>query len=544
MALSSPSREGTSRPISIDISSIERTASALSQELDMQRLLEKFMEILLQNAGAQRGFLLRNEEGQFLLDAAGSVDDEGISLIHKEQILAKHDLSYSIVRQVSRSLEALVIGDATQDERFANTAYVLRQRPKSILCAPVLHRGRPVAFIYLENNLSRDVFSGERLAAIQVISAQAAIALENARLLEGLKQEVLIRRQTEENLHRALNEVALLKDKLQAENSYLREEVSSIKGFDEIVGKSNELKKVLGQVAQVAITDATVLILGETGTGKELIARAIHNRSLRKDHALVRVNCATLPANLIESELFGHEKGAFTGALIKKIGRFELADKGTIFLDEIGELPLELQAKLLRVLQEGEFERVGSSVTQKINARVIAATNRDLKHEAEEGKFRSDLYFRLSVFPIELPPLRARKADIPLLVWYFALKAREKLKKTVKTIPKNVMDSFVFYHWPGNIRELENVIERAVILMPEQTLLLDESFCPQVPASAQTNSEKKLDAVESQHIQQVLEQCGWKVKGQGNAAELLGLNPSTLTFRMKKLGIRRPPKNK
>jgi transcriptional regulator with GAF, ATPase, and Fis domain/predicted ATPase len=545
IALSSrPNQEGNSNPISIDISSIERTASALSQELDMQRLLEKFMEILLQNAGAQRGFLLRNEEGQFLLDAAGSVDDDGVSLIHKEQMSAKHDLSHSILRHVSRSLEALVIGDATKDERFANTAYVLRKRPKSILCAPVLHRGRPIAFIYLENNRSRDVFSGERLAAIQVISAQAAIALENARLLEGLKQEVLIRRQTEKNLHRALDEVALLKDKLQAENSYLREEVSSIKGFDEIVGKSTELKKVLGQVAQVAITDATVLILGETGTGKELIARAIHNRSLRKEHALVRINCATLPTNLIESELFGHEKGAFTGALNKKIGRFELADKGTIFLDEIGELPLELQAKLLRVLQEGEFERVGSSVTQKINARVIAATNRDLKHEAEEGQFRSDLYFRLSVFPIELPPLRARKADIPLLVWYFALKAREKIKKTVKTIPNNVMDSFVSYHWPGNIRELENVIERAVILMPEQTLLLDESFCPQFPASVQTTSDKNLDAVERQHIQQVLEQCGWKVKGQGNAAEQLGLNPSTLTFRMKKLGIRRPRKTK
>ena len=539
---SRPRHEGGNKAESLDISSIERAAAALSQELNLQKLLAKFMEILLQNAGAQRGFLLRNEDGRFLLDAAGSVDDEGINVLQKEQISANHDLSHSIVRQVCRTLEAIVIGDATRDERFANTPYVLRERPKSILCAPVLYSGKLVAFLYLENNRSRDAFNGERLKAIQVISAQAAVALENARLLEGLRQEVAIRRQTEENLHQALDEVALLKDKLQAENSYLREEVSVIKGFDEIVGKSGALKKVLDKVSQVAVTDATVLILGETGTGKELIARAIHNRSLRKNSAVVRVNCATLPANLIESELFGHEKGAFTGAHAKKIGRFELADEGTIFLDEIGELPLELQAKLLRVLQEGEFERVGSATTQKINVRVIAATNRDLKYEAEEGRFRSDLYFRLSVFPIELPPLRSRKDDIPLLVWYFIMKMQAKSKKTIKGIPKNVMDSLVSYQWPGNIRELENVLERAVILMQGNMLSLDESFFPQPVESTKKDVGNSLDEIERLHIIHVLDQCGWKVKGNGNAAEQLGLNPSTLAFRMKKLEIRRPEK--
>lgn len=539
---SRPQHEGSKKVESLDISSIERAAAALSQELDLQKLLAKFMEILLQNAGAQRGFLLRSEGGRLLLDAAGSVDNEGINVLQKEQISANHDLSHSIVRQVCRSLEAIVIGDATKDERFADTPYVLRERPKSILCAPVMYSGKPAAFLYLENNRSRDAFNGERLKAIQVISAQAAIALENARLLEGLRQEVAIRRQTEENLHQALGEVALLKDKLQAENSYLREEVSVTSGFDEIVGKSEPLKKVLDKVSQVAVTDATVLILGETGTGKELIARAIHNRSLRKNCAMVRVNCATLPANLIESELFGHEKGAFTGAHAKKIGRFELADGGTIFLDEIGELPLELQAKLLRILQEGEFERVGSSSTQKINVRVIAATNRDLKYEVEEGRFRLDLYFRLSVFPIELPPLRARKEDIPLLVWYFIMKMQAKSKKTIKGIPKNVMDSLVSYQWPGNIRELENVLERAVILMQGNILSLDESFCPQPVEPAKKEAGNSLDAIERLHIMHVLDQCGWKVKGSGNAAEQLGLNPSTLAFRMKKLDIKRPKK--
>ncbi|MBE0597528.1 MAG: sigma 54-interacting transcriptional regulator [Desulfuromonadales bacterium] len=397
-----------------------------------------------------------------------------------------------------------------------------------------------MAFIYLENNRSRDAFSSDRLTAIQVISAQAAIALENARLLAGLKQEIATRRQAEDNLQRALDEVALLKDKLQAENLYLREEVLDHQGFDEIVGKSEELRRVLAKVSQVAATDATVLILGETGTGKELIARAIHSRSTRNTGAMVKVNCATLPANLIESELFGHDKGAFTGAHSKKIGRFELADGGTIFLDEIGELPFELQSKLLRVLQEGEFERVGSSFTQKVNVRVITATNRDLKTAVEEGKFRSDLYFRLSVFPVELPPLRHRKEDIPLLAWYFITKKQAKFGKSIKGIPNEVMAALVHYPWPGNIRELENVLERATILAQGHTLALDEAFALPAGGEEAQPVQKRLEEVERQHIEQVLEQCGWRVKGKGNAADRLGLNPSTLSFRMKKLGILRP----
>jgi transcriptional regulator with GAF, ATPase, and Fis domain len=535
---SSKSLEASSEEL--DIASIERAAAALTQELDLPILLENLMKVLLQNAGAQRGFLLRDESGQIIIEASGSTEQDGVQVLQKIPIEQCEHLSRSIIRYVSRSHETIVTGDATQDQRFSGTPYVTREHPKSILCTPVLHRGKPVAILYLENNLIRDAFNGERLTAIQLISSQAAVALENTRLHDGLKQEVLTRRNAEDELRQALKEVARLKDRLHAENVYLREEILGPHGFEEIVGKSDILKRVLKTVAQVASTDATVLILGETGTGKELVARAIHSRSLRKERTLVRINCATLPGTLIESELFGHEKGAFTGALAKKMGRFELADGGTIFLDEIGELPLELQAKLLRVLQEGEFERVGSAVTQKVNVRVIAATNRDLKQEAEEGRFRRDLYYRLSVFPIELPPLRNRSNDIPLLAWYFISKKQAELGKTISKVPKEVMESLVAYQWPGNIRELENVIERAVILSHGQTLTLHDSLGGEQTLNLLHTAVTDLDEIERRHILQVLEQCAWKVKGKGNAADKLGLNPSTLSFRMRKLGIERP----
>jgi transcriptional regulator with GAF, ATPase, and Fis domain/predicted ATPase len=524
----------------LDIASIERAAAALTQELDLPILLENLMNVLLQNAGAQRGFLLRDEGGHIIVEASGSAELDGVQVLQKIPIEQCEHLSRSIIRYVSRSHETIVTGDATQDQRFSGTPYVTREHPKSILCTPVIHRGKPVAILYLENNLIRDAFNGERLTAIQLISSQAAVALENTRLHDGLKQEVLTRRHAEDELRQALKEVARLKDRLHAENVYLREEILGAHGFEEIVGKSDILKRVLNTVAQVAATDATVLILGETGTGKELVARAIHSRSLRKERTLVRINCATLPATLIESELFGHEKGAFTGALARKMGRFELADGGTIFLDEIGELPLELQAKLLRVLQEGEFERVGSAVTQKVSVRVIAATNRDLKREAEEGKFRRDLYYRLSVFPIELPPLRSRSNDIPLLAWYFISKKQAELGKTISKIPKDVMETLVTYQWPGNIRELENVIERAVILSHGPALTLHDSLGGGQTFSSHNTAVTDLDEIERRHILQVLEQCSWKVKGTGNAADKLGLNPSTLSFRMRKLGIARP----
>jgi transcriptional regulator with GAF, ATPase, and Fis domain len=329
------------------------------------------------------------------------------------------------------------------------------------------------------------------------------------------------------------------KKRLEAQNQYLQEEIKLTHNFEEIVSRSANFKKVLQQIEQVATTDATVLILGESGTGKELIARAIHNISNRSKQPLVKVNCATLPANLIESELFGHEKGAFTGAVEKKIGRFELADGGTIFLDEIGELPVELQAKLLRVLQEGEFERLGNPKTMKVNVRVIAATNRNLKLAIEKKEFREDLYYRLNVFPVICPPLRERKDDIPLLVRHFCKKHEGKIGKIVHTIPDKVNEALMAYDWPGNIRELENIIERALILSREGVL----EYGDWVPAHAAVingvskSSATKLEEVEKEHILTVLKQTGWRVSGEKGAAKILGLNATTLEARMKKLGI-------
>jgi transcriptional regulator with GAF, ATPase, and Fis domain len=298
-------------------------------------------------------------------------------------------------------------------------------------------------------------------------------------------------------------------------------------------------------VDQVGPTDSTVLILGETGTGKGLVARWIHRQSGRKDRPLVTVNCAALPATLIESELFGHEKGAFTGAVDRKIGRFELADGGTIFLDELGDLPLELQAKLLRVLQDHEFERLGSSTTRTVDTRVIAATNRDLDLLIEQGAFRADLYYRLGVFPIRIPPLRERRSDIPLLVWFFITNLQIRFGKTFETVPARVMDALIAYDWPGNVRELRNIVERAMILSPGARLELDDTFpgrgrTKRDNARTRKRKSENLKDVEREHIVRVLEECGWKVRGKDGAAERLGLKRSTLQSRMKRLGIQRP----
>jgi len=367
-------------------------------------------------------------------------------------------------------------------------------------------------------------------------------------------RDVSQRKAAEEALEAALAEIGRLKERLERENVYLQNEIKSQHDFDDIVGQSATLRITLHKVSLVAETGANVLLLGETGTGKELLARAIHDRSPRRKRPLVKVNCAALPSSLIESELFGHVKGAFTGALSDKIGRFELADGGTLFLDEIGELDPDLQTKLLRVLQDGEFERIGSSQTIRVDVRLIAATNRDLHEALRDGTFRPDLYYRLSVFPIELPPLRARREDIPLLVWHFITTKQRRLGKKIEGVPREVMDQLIQYDWPGNVRELENVIERAIILSPGTTLVLSESLdgarsqpAPKPPAkpapvTAAASNAGSLAQIDRAHILDVLDQCGWKIKGPGNAAQRLGLNPSTLRFRMKKLGIQRRPK--
>lgn len=341
-----------------------------------------------------------------------------------------------------------------------------------------------------------------------------------------------------DKLHQALKEVEELKRKLEEENAYLQHEIKLNHNFEEIISQSQKFRKVLKQVEQVAGTDATVLILGESGTGKELIARAVHNLSLRKKRALVKVNCAALPITLIESELFGHEKGAFTGALSKKIGRFELADGGTIFLDEIAEIPVEVQSKLLRVLQEGEFERLGSSHTIKVNVRVIAATNRSLGQAIENGSFREDLYYRLYVFPLELPPLRERKEDIPLLARHFLMKYGHQFGKQVN-ITNKVIDQLTGYDWPGNVRELENIIERGIITSNGNRLEISNI----INRPGRSSSSKKLVTLEDNeksHILNALKTTNWRVSGQRGAARLLGVKRTTLEAKMKKLNIQRP----
>ena len=352
-------------------------------------------------------------------------------------------------------------------------------------------------------------------------------------------RDITERKQAEQKLKNAYSEIEQLKNRLHEENIYLQEQINLTHKFEDILGQSQSLKSVLGQVEKVAPTDTTVLILGETGTGKELFARALHNLSPRNNRPLVKVNCAALPANLIESELFGHEKGSFTGATARRIGRFELAHEGTIFLDEIAELPLELQAKMLRVLQEGEIERLGDSKTIKINVRIIAATHRDLKQMVSDKTFREDLYYRLSVFPLTIPTLRQRQPDISLLVQWFINKYAQKMGKQINHIPQSVMDKLLNYQWPGNVRELENVIERAVILSPNQTLQISELQNPQNNSIDNGKALKSLADMEKIHIINVLESTGWLISGEQGAASILEMHPNTLRSRMSKLGIRR-----
>jgi PAS domain S-box-containing protein len=360
--------------------------------------------------------------------------------------------------------------------------------------------------------------------------------------LQGFRagnRDITDRKLGELDLRKAYIEIELLKDQLEAETAYLQEEIKLDHNFENIIGNSAALKYVLYKVEQVAATGSTVLVLGESGTGKELIARAIHSNSPRSGRALVKVNCATLPTHLIESELFGHERGAFTGAQTRQLGRFEVADGTSLFLDEIGELPLDLQTKLLRVLQDGEFERLGSTQTIKVDVRVIAATNRDLEAEVRSGRFREDLFYRLNVFPITVPPLRQRAEDIPLLAQYIVERASKRLGKPVEQIPEIVVEKLQAYFWPGNVRELENVIERAVINSSGPKLRLADELAGPVrnPASPPL---KSLQEVEKDHILMVLESTNWRIDGAKGAALILDMNPSTLRSRMRKLGIQKP----
>jgi PAS domain S-box-containing protein len=353
--------------------------------------------------------------------------------------------------------------------------------------------------------------------------------------------DITERKQSEVELQQAHEELEQLKNQLEAENVYLHQELQLDPTFGEIVGQSDAIKYVLFKVTQVAPANTTVLITGETGTGKELVARAIHGASSRRDRAFIKVNCGALAPSLIESELFGHEKGAFTGAGARKLGRFELANGGTIFLDEIGELPLELQVKLLRVIQENEFERLGGTKTIKADVRIVAATNRNLKLEVENGRFREDLWYRLNVYPITVPPLRQRKEDIPLLVEHFVNGYAKKFGKTITSVSPRALQTFHSHSWPGNVRELANAIERAVIHAKGSVLYSIDRF--EEIAEEPPFAAKTLEEVEREYIMRTLENTGWRIEGPNGAANVLGLNPSTLRTRMIKLGIQRAVKS-
>ncbi|MDQ2869675.1 MAG: sigma 54-interacting transcriptional regulator, partial [Acidobacteriota bacterium] len=699
-------------PATIDAFTALKAAHAISGEIELEKLVKKLVKIAIESAGAERGILLREEGDSLFVAAEGSTDSEDARIPTLSRLEDRPDLAHAIVRLVRRTGENVLVGDAASDPRWLYDPYVARERPRSILCVPIVHQGRRTGLLYLENNLAAEAFSPERIETIQVIAAQAAIGLENARLYEEMRAEVARRRQAEEEvtalsarvaaaaeryrslleinnaivsnlkqtdlfhaiagalrrvlpfdrtaiflhdpeksvlrlfllesslpstpyfavglemdpgrshvglvfrerryllrndlqtereyptedllledglrslvvvpltargrvigtldvtstlanrysdvdaefLHEAANqiglavenmrsyeEIASLKKRLEDENLYLQEEIKTQHNFEEIIGTSRPLQRVLAQVETVATTDSTILIGGETGTGKELVARAIHNMSRRRDRPIIKVNCAALPGGLIESELFGHEKGAFTGAIARRIGRFELADGGTIFLDEIGDVPPEAQSKLLRVLQEREIERVGGMRAISVDVRVIAATNRDLEQAVSDGAFRADLYYRLSVFPIRLPSLRERSEDIPLLVRYFANKYAARVGKKIERVSQATLTKLAGYGWPGNIRELENVIERAVILSTSPILEIgDELLGKDHRTSSASSAGSTLQDIEKRHILETLKSTRWVVEGPSGAARILAMHPNTLRSRMSKLGILRP----
>ena len=512
----------------------------MSSERNLAALLDLIANEATQLMGADRASL-------FLLDRKGGELWSKVVLGSEE---IRFDAHLGIAGAVALTGETINVEDAYQDPRFYKGIDLLSgYRTQSLLAVPLrTNNGEIIGTFEVLNKETRGAFSTADEEILKALAAQAAISLENARLYEKMQQEIGQRRDAERALKRtadelqaALAEVEQLKNRLEIENVYLQEEIKTEHNFEEIIGRSAALKTILRGAEQVASSDATVLIRGETGTGKELVARAIHNLSQRKDTPLVKVNCGAIPANLVESELFGHEKGAFTGALQRRIGRFEMADGGTIFLDEVGELPSDTQVKLLRVLQDGEFERVGSSKPVKVDVRVIAATNRNLSAAIKEGAFRPDLFYRLNVFPLDMPPLRERKTDIPLLVNFFINKFGKKMGKDIKGVSKATLERMESYSWPGNVRELQNVIERAVVTASGSTIEIDDSI---LGADSTSHADvEALQQVERAHIIRVLKQTNWVVHGHAGAAAILRINPSTLRFRMQKLGIKRQTRN-
>jgi formate hydrogenlyase transcriptional activator len=410
----------------------------------------------------------------------------------------------------------LVVGiDLNDDLKWAAVGF------KGGCCIlPLVIRDRVLGILAVGKH-EKTAYTQDEVDFLTQVSGPTAIAVENSLVLGELRK---------------------LKDNFSEESICLEEdEIGSELNFKEIVGRSWALQRVLRQIEIVAPTDSGVLIQGETGTGKELIARAIHNLSARRDRPFIKLNCAAIPSGLLESELFGHEKGAFTGAIMRKAGRFEVADKGTLFLDEVGDIPRELQPKLLRVLQEHEFERLGSSRTQQVNVRVVAATHRDLRQMVEDGEFRSDLFYRLHVFPLPVPPLRDRREDIPILVRHYVDKYARRMNRRIETIPSQAMEAFASYTWPGNVRELQNFIERAVILSPGSNLRPPLAELKQATIQSRSSKLSTLEEVEREHVLRAIRESNWVIGGPNGAAARLGMKRTTLTYRIRKLNIPRRP---
>jgi formate hydrogenlyase transcriptional activator len=515
----------------LNFQSVQSYQSQLARERDRLRLLLEVNNAVVSNldlrelmaaiAGCLRRVLHHDYTALSLFDPpTGQLRlhalhfPRGKGLVQEEMLLP---LEGTAAGEVFASRKPLLVGPSNMDRFHADVARrFIDEGLRSSYIVPLVTANQTLGTLSFAS-LREGAFTQEDVDLLAQVASQIAIAIENAL---------------------AYREIAELKNKLAEEKLYLEEEIRTEHNFEEVVGESPALMRALSQVETVAPTDSTVLLLGETGTGKEVLARALHNLSRRHERTFVKVNCAAIPTGLLESELFGHEKGAFTGAITQKVGRFELAHGGTLFLDEVGDIPLELQPKLLRVLQEKEFERLGSNRTIKVDVRLVAATNRDLAQMVEEHLFRSDLYYRLNVFPIRVPPLRERAEDIPLLVRYFVQKYARRMDKRIETVPGEKMEALLRYHWPGNVRELENLIERAVILSPGLALQIPLS---ELQSQTEPGSEAltTLVAAEREHILRALRETNWVVGGPRGAAARLGMKRTTLQSRMRKLGIAR-----
>lgn len=511
--------------------SLRHVSGKLSKEMDRLQMLLDVSSIISSNWNVQQVFprisarirrLLHHEYAGFELHEASSgalvrqVEDFplGKGILGTVEASASNSPGGFSLRKRS---PMIFTKDQMQGFEAEITKRLLAEGLQSLCCVPLLRPKGPVGVLVLGSTRD-DAFQHEDLDLLNQVAGQLAVAIEN---------------------HRTASEIEVLRARLSEERKHLEGEISSQGMFEEIVGESKALRGVLDQVLTVASSNATVLILGETGTGKELIARGIHRMSRRKESAFIKLNCAAIPTGLLESELFGHERGAFTGAISQKIGRMELADGGTMFLDEVGEIPLELQPKLLRVLQDHEFERLGSNRTLKVDLRLIAATNRDLASRVAEREFRSDLFYRLNVFPVRVPPLRERREDIPLLVRYFVRKFAPRMSRHIETIPSETMKALTEWSWPGNVRELENLMERSVILTEGRALRVPLSELRAHGATPPGKNDHTLDSAEREHIIRVLRETGGQLSGPDGAARRLGLKRTTLQSKMQRLNITR-----